>query len=57
MIPEIFIQAWRKNVEWQTYAQIEKDLIISRALVDLYNDLHVNEAYQFVVDNIISKLP
>lgn len=36
MIPEIFIQAWRKNALWQTYDQIEQDLIISRALVDLF---------------------
>ena len=47
MIPEIFIQAWRKNVEWQTPDQIEQDLIISRALVDLYNDPHVSEALVF----------
>ena len=33
MIPEIFIQAWRKNVEWQTPDQTEQDLIISRVLV------------------------
>lgn len=44
MIPEIFIQAWRKNALWQTYEQIEQDLIISRALVDLYNDPHVSDA-------------
>jgi hypothetical protein len=43
MIPEIFIQAWRKNALWQTYDQIEQDLIISRVLVDLYNDPHVSD--------------
>ena len=33
MIPEIFIEHWRKTVKWQTLEQIEQDLIISRALV------------------------
>lgn len=56
MIPEIFIQAWRKNVEWQTPAQVEQDLIISRALVDLYNDLHVSEALVFRGGTALNKL-
>jgi hypothetical protein len=41
MIPNIFIQNWSNHVKWQTPAQIEQDLIISRALVDLYNDPHI----------------
>lgn len=56
MIPEIFIQAWRKNVEWQTPAQIEQDLIISRALVDLYNDPHVSKALVFRGGTALNKL-
>ena len=36
MIPENFIEGWRKTVPWQMDEQIEQDLIISRALVDLY---------------------
>ena len=27
MIPELFIQGWRKNAEWQTLAQVEQDLV------------------------------
>ncbi len=56
MIPEIFIQAWRKNVGWQTPVQIEQDLIISRALVDLYNDPHVSEALVFRGGTALNKL-
>ncbi|KJW07863.1 hypothetical protein OTUT144_0033 [Orientia tsutsugamushi str. UT144] len=56
MIPEIFIQAWRRNVEWQTYAQIEQDLIISRALVDLYNAPHVSDALVFRGGTALNKL-
>ena len=47
MIPENFIQRWRQNVQWQTPTQVEQDLIISRALVDLYNEPHVREALVF----------
>jgi predicted nucleotidyltransferase component of viral defense system len=56
MIPEIFIQAWRKNVKWQTHAQIEQDLIISRALVDLYNNPHISEALVFRGGTALNKL-
>ena len=48
MIPEKFILRWRQNAGWQLLNQIEQDLIISRALVDLYNDPHVSEALVFV---------
>jgi hypothetical protein len=41
MIPEVFIENWRKMVPWQMTEQIEQDLMISRALIVLYNDPHV----------------
>lgn len=47
MIPNIFIQNWSNHVKWKTPDQIEQDLIISRALVDLYNDLHIKDALVF----------
>ena len=47
MIPNIFIQNWSNHVKWQTPTQIEQDLIISRALVDLYNDPHIKDALVF----------
>ena len=34
MIPEVFIENWRKTVPWQMTEQIQQDLMISRALVD-----------------------
>jgi predicted nucleotidyltransferase component of viral defense system len=56
MIPEIFIQRWRKNVDWQTPAQVEQDLIISRALVDLYNEPHISKAMVFRGGTALNKL-
>jgi predicted nucleotidyltransferase component of viral defense system len=56
MIPEIFIEHWRKSVKWQTLEQIEQDLIISRALVDLYNEPHVKESLVFRGGTALNKL-
>ena len=47
MIPEVFIENWRKTVPWQMTEQIEQDLMISRALVELYNDPHSKDALVF----------
>ena len=56
MIPNIFIQNWSNHVKWQTSAQIEQDLIISRALVDLYNDPHIKDALVFRGGTALNKL-
>lgn len=56
MIPEKFILRWRQNAGWQLLNQIEQDLIISRALVDLYNDPHVSEALVFRGGTALNKL-
>jgi hypothetical protein len=37
MIPRANITAWRATAPWPTDAQVEQDLVISRALVDLYS--------------------
>lgn len=36
MIPEDFINDWRQKAPWPRSAMVEQDLVISRALVDLY---------------------
>lgn len=38
MIPRAFITEWQKNAPWQTNAQVEQDLIIERALVEMFSD-------------------
>ena len=47
MIPESFIENWRTHVKWQTPSMIEQDLVISRALVCLYNDPIIKDALVF----------
>lgn len=56
MIPEVFIENWRKTVPWQMTEQIQQDLMISRALVDLYNDPHVKDALVFRGSTALNKL-
>lgn len=38
MIPRAHIVAWRKTAPWQNNEQVEQDLVISRALVEIYSD-------------------
>jgi predicted nucleotidyltransferase component of viral defense system len=56
MIPNIFIENWSNHVKWQTPAQIEQDLIISRALVNLYKDPHIRDALVFRGGTALNKL-
>lgn len=56
MISEYFVEDWRQNVNWQTSEQVEQDLIISRALIDLYNHPHVKEALVFRGGTALNKL-
>lgn len=38
MIPQANITAWRGEVPWADDAQVEQDLVLSRAVVELYGD-------------------
>lgn len=37
MIPQSFLQAWSAKAPWPDFRQVEQDLMISRALCDLFN--------------------
>jgi predicted nucleotidyltransferase component of viral defense system len=37
MIPRDFITAWTAKAPWRLDAQVEQDLVISRAIVELYS--------------------
>lgn len=47
MIPAALVRAWRLTAPWTTNAQVEQDLIISRALVEAYQDKVVAERLAF----------
>ncbi len=38
MIPQAYITEWSQQVPWQTNEQVEQDLVICRALVEIFSD-------------------
>ena len=44
MIPRNFITEWRSEAPWIQDAQVEQDLILSRALVELFSAADIREA-------------
>jgi hypothetical protein len=38
MIPQNYIIEWKNSAPWKDNAQVEQDLILSRAIVALYSD-------------------
>jgi predicted nucleotidyltransferase component of viral defense system len=56
MIPQSFVEQWRSNAPWQTLAMIEQDLVISRALVDLYNQSKIKTSLAFRGGTALNKL-
>jgi len=48
LIPRNFIQEWRQNAPWSQDAQLEQDLIICRALVEIFShpELAANLAFR-----------
>ena len=44
MIPQRYIQEWKEQAPWPTDAQVEQDLIIARALIELFSDELINKS-------------
>ncbi len=56
MIPAMNIIAWGNVAPWPDQRQIEQDLIISRALVDLFSDPFLRERLRFRGGTALNKL-
>lgn len=56
MIPRDFITAWRKAAPWVQDALVEQDLVISRALVDIYSRPVLAKALAFRGGTALYKL-
>lgn len=56
MIPRAAITAWRARAPWATDAQVEQDLVISRALVDLFRHEHIGRSLAFRGGTALHKL-
>ena len=56
MIPQNHIIEWSNYVPWQTNEQIEQDLVICRALVEIFNDDFLAERLAFRGGTALHKL-
>lgn len=56
MIPQRYIEEWKENAPWPTYAQIEQDLIIARTLVEIFSDDFLKKSLAFRGGTALHKL-
>lgn len=56
MIPQTALTAWRNQAPWAEYHQTEQDLVISRALVELFSDPLIHEGMAFRGGTALHKL-
>lgn len=56
MIPKPYIAKWQEYAPWQEFAQVEQDLIISRVLIELFNDEFLKENLAFRGGTALHKL-
>lgn len=47
MIPRAQITAWRSQAPWPSYAQVEQDLMLSRALVGMFRSQKISTKLAF----------
>lgn len=56
MIPRDYITEWRAQAPWQSAVQVEQDLVISRALVELFQQQVVAASMAFRGGTALHKL-
>jgi len=45
VIPRACITAWRSEAPWASDAQVEQDLVLSKALVELFSDKELRNQF------------
>lgn len=56
MIPKPYIAKWQEHAPWKEFAQVEQDLIISRVLLEIFNDEFLKENLAFRGGTALHKL-
>lgn len=56
MIPKPYIAKWQKQAPWKQFYQVEQDLVISRALVEIFSDDFLRENLAFRGGTALHKL-
>ena len=56
MIPRPDIAKWQLNAPWKEFSQVEQDLVISRALVEIFSDDFLRDSLAFRGGTALHKL-
>lgn len=56
MIPQAYINEWRANAPWPDDSQIEQDLILSRAIAEIFSNLFLAKSLAFRGGTALHKL-
>lgn len=56
MIPQSFIMEWSQRVPWQSFEQVEQDLVICRAMVEIFSDENLASSLAFRGGTALHKL-
>lgn len=56
MIPQRYIEEWKAQAPWPSDAQVEQDLVIARALVEMFSDDLLKESLAFRGGTALHKL-
>lgn len=56
MIPNAHIIEWKEYAPWMTEAQVEQDLILSRALIEIYSNPYLKEELAFRGGTALNKI-
>lgn len=56
MISQKYIQAWKTHAPWPQPSHVEQDLIIGRALCELYSEPKIKEALAFRGGTALQKI-
>lgn len=56
MIPQAYITEWRNKAPWPENYQVEQDLVIERALAEIYSDPFLKERLAFRGGTALNKL-
>ncbi len=56
MIPPMYLAQWRTKAPWGPDAQIEQDLVLTKALIQLYSDPRLTAAFALRGGTAMQKL-
>ena len=56
MIPKAYIDAWRSVAPWNESSQVEQDLVLTRAVVELFSNNFLKENLAFRGGTALHKL-